>query len=46
MIDNLIGRFLEQPEFRNVTLKCLSEIANLSVGPEYDPKFIVSSTWS
>ncbi|GAK65900.1 nuclear export receptor crm1 [Moesziomyces antarcticus] len=41
VIDNLIGRFLEQPEFRNVTLKCLSEIANLSVGPEYDPKFIV-----
>lgn len=34
-------QFLEAPEFRNVTLKCLSEIAALSVGPEYDPKFVV-----
>lgn len=34
-------QFLETPEFRNVTLKCLSEIAALSVGPEYDPKFVV-----
>ncbi|TKY89290.1 hypothetical protein EX895_001821 [Sporisorium graminicola] len=41
VIDNLIGRFLEVPEFRNVTLKCLSEIANLNVGAEYDPKFVV-----
>ena len=28
-------------EFRNVTLKCLAEIAALSVGPEYDPKFAI-----
>ena len=41
VIDNLINRFLEVPEFRNVTLKCLSEIANLNVGSEYDPKFVV-----
>ncbi|KAN0064829.1 Karyopherin transporter [Thecaphora frezii] len=41
VIDNLIGRFLEVPDFRNVTLKCLSEIANLNVGPEYDQKFVV-----
>jgi exportin-1 len=32
---------LEVPEFRNVTLKCLSEIAGLNVGPEYDAKFVV-----
>ncbi len=41
VIDNLIGRFLEVTEFRNVTLKCLSEIANLNVGAEYDAKFVV-----
>ena len=32
---------MEAPEFRNVTLKCLSEIAGLNVGPEYDPKFVI-----
>lgn len=41
VIDHLIGRFLEVPEFRNVTLKCLSEIAGLQVAPEYDAKFVV-----
>lgn len=34
-------KFLEAPEFRNVTLKCLAEIAALNVGPEYDPKFVI-----
>ena len=34
-------QFLESPEFRNVTLKCLAEIAALNVGPEYDPKFVI-----
>ncbi|KAF9818890.1 hypothetical protein IEO21_02428 [Rhodonia placenta] len=41
IIDLLLNRFLEAPEFRNVTLKCLAEIAALSVGPEYDPKFVI-----
>lgn len=41
VIDHLIGRFLEVPEFRNVTLKCLSEIAGLHVVAEYDAKFVV-----
>jgi exportin-1 len=34
-------QFLEAPDFRNVTLKCLAEIAALNVGPEYDPKFTI-----
>ena len=34
-------QFLEAPDFRNVTLKCLAEIAALNVGPEYDPKFVI-----
>jgi hypothetical protein len=33
-------QFLEVPDFRNVTLKCLSEIGGLNVGPEYDGKFV------
>lgn len=32
---------MEAPDFRNVTLKCLAEIAALNVGPEYDPKFAI-----
>ncbi|KZV88566.1 hypothetical protein EXIGLDRAFT_651045 [Exidia glandulosa HHB12029] len=40
LIDMLVSRFLDVPEFRNVTLKCLSEIASLEVGPEYDGKFV------
>ncbi len=27
-------------DFRNVTLKCLSEIGALNVGPEYNGKFV------
>ncbi|KAF9050652.1 hypothetical protein BDZ89DRAFT_1057102 [Hymenopellis radicata] len=41
VIDLLLTRFLPTPEFRNVTLKCLAEIAALNVGPEYDPKFVI-----
>ena len=33
-------QFLEVPDFRNVALKCLSEIAGLAVGPEYNGKFV------
>ncbi|EJD43612.1 hypothetical protein AURDEDRAFT_145424 [Auricularia subglabra TFB-10046 SS5] len=39
LIDMLVSRFLDVPEFRNITLRCLSEIAALEVGPEYDGKF-------
>ncbi|KAJ7219118.1 CRM1 C terminal-domain-containing protein [Mycena pura] len=41
IIDLLLNRFLETPDFRNVTLKCLAEIAALNVGTEYDPKFVI-----
>ncbi|KIM28962.1 hypothetical protein M408DRAFT_329009 [Serendipita vermifera MAFF 305830] len=41
IIDTLLTRFLETNEFRNVTLRCLSEIAGLQVGTEYDFKFQV-----
>ncbi|ORY35659.1 CRM1 C terminal-domain-containing protein [Naematelia encephala] len=40
IIDFLVGRFLEVADFRNVTLKCLSEIGALNVGPEYNDKFV------
>ncbi|KAF7322842.1 Importin N-terminal domain-containing protein [Mycena chlorophos] len=41
IIDLLLNRFLEAPDFRNVTLQCLALIAALNVGPEYDPKFVI-----
>ncbi|KAL1920697.1 uncharacterized protein VTP21DRAFT_1074 [Calcarisporiella thermophila] len=39
IIENLRNRFLEIPQFRNVTLKCLTEIGGL-YAPEYDEKFV------
>lgn len=44
IIDLLVSRFLEVSEFRNVTLKCLSEIGALNVGPEYNNKFVTLFT--
>ena len=40
IIDTLRGRFLEIPEFRNITLKCLTEIGGLQIGAQfsYDEK--------
>ncbi|KAH8918944.1 hypothetical protein BT69DRAFT_1353506 [Atractiella rhizophila] len=39
LVDNLVSRFLGVPDFRNITLKCLSEIVGLHVSDSYDPKF-------
>lgn len=40
IIDTLRSRFLEMPEFRNITLKCLTEIGGLQIGGQfsYDEK--------
>ena len=42
IIETLRGRFLETPEFRNVALKCLTEIGSLQVPSEqgYDTKIV------
>ncbi len=42
IIDTLRTRFLEMPEFRNVTLKCLTEIAGLRTEGQgaYDEKLV------
>ena len=40
LIENLRSRFLTVPTFRNVTLKCLTEISALTIGSEYDGKFV------
>ena len=42
IIDTLRTRFLETPEFRNITLKCLTEIGGLQTGPQntYDEKLV------
>lgn len=36
IIDTLRTRFLELPEFRNLSLKCLTEIGGLTIGPQYN----------
>ncbi|KAJ4330999.1 Karyopherin transporter [Didymella glomerata] len=40
LIETLRSRFLEVPEFRNITLKCLTEIAGLHTEPAYDDKLV------
>lgn len=35
LIDTLITRFLEVDHFRNITLKCLTEIGSLQLGQQY-----------
>lgn len=42
IIDTLRTKFLEMPEFRNVTLKCLTEIGGLQTGQNnaYDEKLV------
>ena len=39
LITTLIFKFLNVPLFRNVTLKCLTEIAGLATGVQYDDAF-------
>ncbi len=42
IIDTLRSRFLETVEFRNIALKCLTEIGGLQIGPQftYDEKLV------
>ena len=40
LIETLRSRFLEVPEFRNITLKCLTEIAGLHVDAAYNDKLV------
>ncbi|KAH0544667.1 Exportin-1 [Glutinoglossum americanum] len=35
LIETLRSRFLETPEFRNITLKCLTEIGSLPIGQQF-----------
>ncbi|KAH0848863.1 hypothetical protein AYO21_09567 [Fonsecaea monophora] len=35
LIDTLVTRFLEVDQFRNITLKCLTEIGGLQLGQQY-----------
>lgn len=46
IINTLLTRFLDVPEFRNVTLKCLTEIGGLQVGPPhaYDERLVLMFT--
>lgn len=40
LIEMLRSRFLETPDFRNITLKCLTEIAGLHTETSYDEKLV------
>jgi exportin-1 len=40
LIELLRSRFFEVPDFRNITLKCLTEIASLHTDPMYDEKLV------
>ncbi len=46
IIETLRSRFLETPEFRNISLKCLTEIGGLQIGPQrqYDDKLVTMFT--
>ena len=37
---NVLLKFLPMPQFRNIALKCLTEIGSLNVGSLYDSQFI------
>ncbi|KAJ3021940.1 Karyopherin transporter [Thoreauomyces humboldtii] len=41
LITILQSRFFVEPAFRNVSLKCLTEIAGLQIGSEYGEKFVL-----
>ena len=40
LIETLRSRFLDVPDFRNITLKCLTEIASLHTEPAYNEKLV------
>lgn len=40
-IDRLLLQFFEIAEFRNVTLKCLTEIGSLEIQETYNEKLVV-----
>ncbi|TKA83469.1 hypothetical protein B0A55_00554 [Friedmanniomyces simplex] len=40
LIETLRSRFLEAPEFRNITLKCLTEIGGLQTEHNFDDKLV------
>jgi exportin-1 len=44
LIETLRSRFLEIPDFRNITLKCLTEIASLQTDPVYNEKLVAMYT--
>jgi len=44
LLDTLRSRFLETPEFRNVTLKCLTEVGSLQTEPQYNEKLVTMFT--
>ncbi|KAF1354895.1 CRM1 C terminal-domain-containing protein [Delphinella strobiligena] len=44
LLETLRSRFLEVPEFRNITLKCLTEVGSLQTEQQYNEKLIAMFT--
>ena len=46
IIETLRSRYFESPDFRNIALKCLTEIGGLQIGPQfqYDEKLVTMFT--
>ncbi|CAB55858.2 karyopherin/importin beta family nuclear export signal receptor Crm1 [Schizosaccharomyces pombe] len=40
IVELITNRFLNVPDFRNVTIECLTEIASLTSQPQYNDKFV------
>jgi len=40
LVKTLIGEFLTVKRLRNVTLQCLTEVAGMTTGPEYDDEWV------
>ncbi|KAG0002313.1 Karyopherin transporter [Modicella reniformis] len=41
LVENLRARFLDVTQFRNMTLRCFTEIGSLSVSTDYNDKFVI-----
>jgi exportin-1 len=44
LLETLRSRFLDVPEFRNITLKCLTEVGSLQTEQQYNEKLIAMFT--
>jgi exportin-1 len=46
LISTLVYKYFLVPEFRNITMKCLTEIAGINVKNQYDQQFVLLFTYT